>query len=54
MNNQPLPYVYKGTNLETNEFYIGSRCVNKVPAKEDLGFEYFTSAPKVKERFDQF
>ena len=54
MNNQVLPYVYKGTNPETNEFYIGYREANKVPAGQDLGFEYFTSASKVKERFDQF
>ena len=54
MNTLPLPYVYKGTNPETQEFYIGSRWANKVSAKEDLGFEYYTSSKVVKPVFDQF
>lgn len=34
------PYVYKGTNKETGEFYIGYREANKLPSKLDLGFRY--------------
>ena len=50
----PLPYVYKGTNPETNEFYFGSRWGNKVPAYQDLGFEYFTSSKIVEPIFEEF
>ena len=53
-NEKALPYVYKGTNLKTGEFYFGYREANKVPAHLDLGIKYKTSAPKIKERFDEF
>ena len=43
------PYVYKITHKETNQFYIGFRCANKVQANLDLGFKYFTSSKAVKE-----
>ena len=49
-----LPYVYKLTNRHTNEFYIGMRSANKVPAEEDLGKKYFTSSRRVKANFQDF
>ena len=45
-----LPYVYKITNIHTNQFYIGSRTSkNQKHHSEDLGFKYFTSSNYVKE-----
>lgn len=44
-----LPYVYKLTHKETNQFYIGYRAINKVRSEFDLGFKYFSSSKKVKE-----
>jgi len=49
-----LPYVYQCTNRETQEFYIGVRWANKVPALEDLGHIYKTSSKLVKPRFKLF
>jgi hypothetical protein len=49
-----LPYVYRLDHQTTNEFYIGYREANKVPSEQDLGFKYFTSAPNVKEKFNEF
>lgn len=49
-----LPYVYKLTNMETKEFYIGMRSANKVIAEEDLGFHYFSSSKAVKNNFHFF
>lgn len=43
-----LPYVYKITNIYTNQFYIGSRVANKLHHSEDLGIKYFTSSNYVK------
>lgn len=51
---QTLPYVYKLTHKETNEFYFGYRCANKVPASDDLGIYYFTSSKTVSKRFEEF
>ena len=49
-----LPYVYKVTNRETLEFYIGMRSANTVPAEQDLGVKYFTSNKMVKTNFSKF
>jgi hypothetical protein len=49
-----LPYVYRLTNRNTGEFYIGIRMKNKVRVEEDLGVEYFTSSRYVKPRFKEF
>jgi hypothetical protein len=49
-----LPYVYRLTNRNTGEFYIGVRMKNKVRAEEDLGVEYFTSSRYVKPSFKEF
>ena len=38
-----LPYFYHLVNNKTNQFYFGYRCKNKVQAKMDLGYHYFTS-----------
>ena len=51
---QNYPYVYRLDNLQTKEFYIGSRVANKVPSKQDLGYEYFTSSKIVTPRFNEF
>lgn len=47
-----LPYVYKITNKETGEFYIGSRFANVklgLTPEEDLFIKYFTSSKLSKE-----
>lgn len=49
-----LPYVYKLTNHDTGEFYIGYRFGNSLPSSQDLGKEYFTSSKFVRPRFDEF
>jgi len=49
-----LPYVYQLTHTETNEFYIGVRWGNKVPASDDLGKKYFSSSVETKPRFSEF
>lgn len=49
-----LPYVYRLDNPTTGEFYIGYRCINKVPSHADLGVKYFTSSKSVKHRFQEF
>ena len=45
----PLSYVYKITNIETNEFYIGSRTCKEVRTirtpEQDLLIHYYTSSP---------
>ena len=42
MTLKALPYVYKITNIHTNQFYIGSRCNKRAKHhSEDLGFKYF-------------
>lgn len=43
-----LPYVYKLTHKETDQFYIGYRCSNKVIAEEDIGYRYHTSSKVIK------
>lgn len=48
------PYVYRLDNLITNEFYIGYREANKVQSEKDLGTDYFTSAPAITEKFNEF
>ena len=48
------PYVYRLDNLQTKEFYIGYRKANLVPAERDLGTDYFTSAPAITEKFNEF
>ena len=48
-----LPYVYRLDNPVTGEFYIGYREANTEPSHIDFP-KYKTSAPKVKEAFDQF
>lgn len=51
------PYVYKGINKITNEFYIGvrySHSKHKRNPEDDLGTVYYTSSKVVKPRFDQF
>lgn len=49
-----LPYVYRCTERDTGQFYIGYRFKNTVPASEDFGVHYFTSNQYVKENFDKF
>jgi len=49
-----LPYVYKLTHKETNEFYIGVRYGNTYPANLDLGIRYKSSSKVVKPRFGEF
>jgi hypothetical protein len=54
-NKKPvLPYVYRCIERNTGRFYIGYRFKNKVCAKEDLGFHYFTSNEYVKNNFSNF
>lgn len=43
-----LPYVYKLTHKETNQFYIGYRSANRVKSEFDLGFKYFSSSKIIK------
>jgi hypothetical protein len=52
---QITPYVYKITNKETGEFYIGSRVANvklELTPEEDFGVVYFTSG-KLEKQFKQ-
>ena len=49
-----LAYVYKCTHKITRKFYIGYRSANKVPAKYDFGFYYFSSCPEVNLHFEEF
>lgn len=49
-----LPYVYKATNIKTNEFYIGMRSANKVVAEEDIGIKYFSSSKKIKQNKNDY
>ena len=52
-----LPYVYKLTNPDTNEFYFGYRYKNVglgFPAGQDLGYHYFTSSKHIAPIFNQF
>lgn len=53
-NKNIYPYVYRLDHPITGEFYIGSRCANKVPAHLDLGIKYKTSSKYVKPRFTEF
>ena len=51
------PYVYKGVNKTTKEFYIGARyshSKHKRNPVDDLGIVYYTSSKVVKPQFDQF
>ena len=41
------PYIYKVTNLETGQYYIGSQCSGKT-----IGHNYFTSSTNKKFRED--
>lgn len=47
------PYVYRGVNRITGEFYIGYREANTLPAIIDL-MSYKTSSKEVRENFDAF
>ena len=38
-NTSRKPYIYKVTNLETGQYYIGSQCIGKI-----IGVNYFTSS----------
>ena len=38
-NTYRKPYIYKVTNLETHQYYIGSQCIGKI-----VGMNYFTSS----------
>ena len=38
-NTSRTPYIYKVTNLETHQYYIGSQCIGKT-----VGVNYFTSS----------
>lgn len=52
-----LPYVYKLTNRETNEFYFGYRFQNVklgLRSSDDIGKKYFTSSKYVKNIFHKF
>ena len=49
-----LPYVYRCTERDTGNFYIGYRYRNYLPASEDFGFHYFTSNEYVKANFEKF
>ena len=42
------PYIYKVTNLETHQYYIGSQCIGKT-----VGVNYFTSSTN-KEFWEDF
>lgn len=49
------PYVYMGVHKETNQFYIGVRYANKLPAHLDFGIKYRTSSKQVQDLgFDNF
>ena len=51
------PYVYKGVNKITKEFYIGVRYAHSKHKRnpiDDLGVVYYTSSKVVKPIFDQF
>lgn len=49
------PYVYKLTNKDTGQFYIGYRFANKLPASQDFGIEYRSSSKAIiKEQFNQY
>ena len=47
-NTSRKPYIYKVTNLETHQYYIGSQCIGKT-----IGVNYFTSSTN-KEFMDDF
>ena len=47
-NTSRKPYIYKVTNLETGQYYIGSQCSGKI-----IGVNYFTSSTN-KEFWDDF
>ena len=47
-NTSRKPYIYKVTNLETGQYYIGSQCIGKI-----VGMNYFTSSTN-KEFEDDF
>ena len=47
-NTSRTPYIYKVTNLETHQYYIGSQCIGKT-----VGVNYFTSSTN-KEFWEDF
>jgi len=47
------PYVYR-IDHPSGEFYIGSRCANKVPAAQDFGIRYKTSSNHLSHPFDEY
>lgn len=52
-----MPYVYRGYNPTTGEFYIGYHMRNvkkNISSTSDLGVVYFTSSKLVKPRFHEF
>lgn len=52
---KPNAYVYMAFNMESDEFYFGFRCANKISPENDIGVKYFSSAKYVsdiKEKFD--
>ena len=50
-NTSRKPYIYKVTNLETHQYYIGSQCIGKT-----IGHNYFTSSTnkEFKESFKTY
>ena len=51
LNPARKPYIYKVTNLETHQYYIGSQCIGKI-----VGMNYFTSSTnkEFKEGFETY
>lgn len=47
------PYVYR-IDHPSGEFYVGSRCANKVPAEQDFGVIYKTSSKKLSHPFEEY
>jgi len=47
------PYVYR-IDHPTGEFYIGSRCANKLPALLDFGNKYKTSSKYLSYPFEEY
>jgi hypothetical protein len=47
-------YVYMAFNIESDEFYFGFRCANKVKPEDDIGVKYFSSAKYVSDIKDKF
>lgn len=48
------PYIYKATNKDTHEFYIGMRSAHKVDPVNDIGKIYFSSSNQVIKNKESF